>query len=184
MDKKASVEKYAETIREAGRQGVDLIVTPETGIPVYPYWRNNFGYTDPESARRWKETVVAFYDEAVRIPGPETEELGQAAKAAGLTAVIGLNEQDDRLGSRTLHNTMLFIGPDCARDLLTIRPGVQEPGSPVFRLSASQIGRRIKEAGKVAGLGDGFTGHSGRIGMARDLSAAGVELPAFMTAGR
>ena len=112
MDKKASVEKYAETIREAGRQGVDLIVTPETGIPVYPYWRNNFGYTDPESARRWKETVVAFYDEAVRIPGPETEELGRAVKAAGLTAVIGLNEQDDRPGSRTLYNTMLFIGPD------------------------------------------------------------------------
>ena len=112
MDKKASVEKYAETIREAGRQGVDLIVTPETGIPVYPYWRNNFGYTDPESARRWKETVVRFYDEAVRIPGPETEELGRAVKAAGLTAVIGLNEQDDRPGSRTLYNTMLFIGPD------------------------------------------------------------------------
>ena len=112
MDKKASVEKYAETIVEAGRQGVDLIVTPETGIPVYPYWRNNFGYTDPESARRWKETVVRFYDEAVRIPGPETEALGRAVKAAGLTAVIGLNEQDDRPGSQTLYNTMLFIGPD------------------------------------------------------------------------
>ena len=112
MDKKASVEKYAETIREAGRQGVDLIVTPETGIPVYPYWRNNFGYTDPQSARLWKETVVRFYDEAVRIPGPETDELGRAVKAAGLTAVIGLNEQDDRPGSRTLYNTMLFIGPD------------------------------------------------------------------------
>ena len=112
MDKKASVEKYAETIREAGREGVDLIVTPETGIPVYPYWRNNFGYTDPESAQLWKETVVRFYDEAVRIPGPETEELGRAVKAAGLTAVIGLNEQDDRPGSRTLYNTMLFLGPD------------------------------------------------------------------------
>lgn len=79
---------------------------------------------------------------------------------------------------------VLFIGPDCARDLLTIRPGVPEPERPVFRLSASQIGRRIKEAGKAAGLGDGFTGHSGRIGMARDLSAAGVELPALMTAVR
>ena len=50
MNKKASVEKYAECIHEAGRQGVDLVVTPETGIPSYPYWRNNFGYTTPESA--------------------------------------------------------------------------------------------------------------------------------------
>ncbi len=112
MDKKASVEKYAETLVEAGRQGVEFIVTPETGIPCYPYWRNNFGYTDPESARRWKETVVEFYDHSVRIPGPETEILGRAAKSAGLTAVIGLNEQDDRPGSRTLYNTMLFLGPD------------------------------------------------------------------------
>ena len=112
MDKKASVAKVAETIVEAGRRGVDLIVTPETGIPVYPYWRNNFGYTDPESAKLWKNTVVEFYDNAVRIPGPETEELGRAARSAGLTAVIGMNEQDDRPGSRTLYNTMLFLGRD------------------------------------------------------------------------
>lgn len=114
MDKKASVQKYADTIVEAGKQGVELLVTPETGIPGYPYWRNSFGYTDPESAKRWKQTVVEFYDQAVRIPGPETEELGRAARSAGLTAVIGLNEQDDRPGSRTLYNTMLFLGPDGA----------------------------------------------------------------------
>ena len=112
LDKKKSVEKYAETLVEAGRRGVELVVTPETGIPTYPYWRSGFGYTDPESAKPWKETVAAFYDQAVRIPGPETEELGKAARSAGLTAVIGLNEQDDRPGSRTLYNTMLFLGAD------------------------------------------------------------------------
>jgi len=112
MDKRASVEKYAEAIVEAGKQGVEFLVTPETGIPTYPYWRNNFGYTSPESAKLWTETVVAFYDQAVRIPGPETEELGRATRAARMTAVIGLNEQDDRQGSRTLYNTMLFLGPD------------------------------------------------------------------------
>ncbi len=112
MDKRASVQKYAETIVEAGRQGVEFMVTPETGIPAYPYWRNNFGYTTPESAQQWKEAVVQFYDNAVRIPGPETEELGKAARAARMTVVVGLNEQDDREGSRTLYNTMLFLGPD------------------------------------------------------------------------
>lgn len=112
LDKKRSAEKYAESLVEAGRRGVDLVVTPETGIAMYPYWRNNFGYSDPESARAWKETVAAFYDQAVRIPGPETEVLGKAARSAGLTAVIGVNEQDDRPGSRTLYNTMIFFGPD------------------------------------------------------------------------
>ena len=56
---------------------------------------------------------------------------------------------------------------------------------PVFGLSSSQIGRRVSAAAKAAGLGEGFTGHSGgRVGMAQDLAAAGVELPALMQAGR
>ena len=42
----------------------------------------------------------------------------------------------------------------------------------------------MSAAAKAAGLGEGFTGHSGRVGMAQDLSASGVELPELMTAGR
>ena len=54
----------------------------------------------------------------------------------------------------------------------------------VFGLSSSQVGRRVTAAARAAGLGDGFTGHSGRVGMAQDLAATGVDLPALMTAGR
>ena len=54
----------------------------------------------------------------------------------------------------------------------------------VFGLSASPIGRRVNATAEAVGLGDGFTGHSGRVGMAQDLAAAGVELPTLMTAGR
>ena len=42
----------------------------------------------------------------------------------------------------------------------------------------------MQAAAKAAGLGEGFTGHSGRVGMAQDLVKGGVELPALMTAGR
>ena len=56
--------------------------------------------------------------------------------------------------------------------------------APVFNLSPQQIGRRVTAAAKAAGLGEGFTGHSGRVGMAQDLVKSGVELPALMTAGR
>ena len=59
-----------------------------------------------------------------------------------------------------------------------------DPSTPIFGLSASQIGRRVNAAAKAAGLGDGFTGHSGGVCMVQDLAAAGVELPALMTAGR
>ena len=82
---------------------------------------------------------------------------------------------------------VLYIGPDAAAALVAIMPegfAVVDPSTPVFGLSASQIGRRVTAAAKAAGLGEGFTGHSGRVGMAQDLSAAGVELPELMTAGR
>ena len=55
---------------------------------------------------------------------------------------------------------------------------------PVFGLSPQQIGRRVKAAAKAAGQGEGFTGHSGRVGMAQDLASTGTEMPALMTAGR
>ncbi|RMF85382.1 MAG: carbon-nitrogen hydrolase family protein [Nitrospinota bacterium] len=109
MDKRGSIEKYCHYIEQAGREGAELVVTPETGIPTYPYWRGNFGYTDPESARAWRDTVIEFYRNAIRIPSADTDQLCKAAKSAKAYCVIGCNEQDDRPGSQTLYNTLLFI---------------------------------------------------------------------------
>ena len=82
---------------------------------------------------------------------------------------------------------VLYIGQEATQALQAIMPedaAVVDPARRVFELSASQIGRRIDAAAKAAGLGEGFTGHSGRVGMAQDLAASGVELPELMTAGR
>ena len=54
----------------------------------------------------------------------------------------------------------------------------------VFGLRPNQISRRIKLAAQAAGLGDGFSGHSPRVGMARDLARAGIEMTSLMNAGR
>ena len=76
--------------------------------------------------------------------------------------------------------TTLYLCPAAVEALLAIRPeeAVTDPAGSLFGLSASQISRRIKAAGRMAGLGDGFSAHSPRVGMAQDLSAAGAELPA------
>ena len=46
------------------------------------------------------------------------------------------------------------------------------------------ISNRITAKAKAAGLSEGFSGHSPRVGMARDLTAGGVGLAATMVAGR
>ena len=43
--------------------------------------------------------------------------------------------------------------------------------------SYGQISRRIKAATKMAGLGDGFSAHSPRVGMAQDFSPQGRNCP-------
>ncbi len=111
LDKRATIEKLAELVHEAGGNGAKLVVTPETGIPGYPYWRGSFGFTDAASAATWRETVIAYYRESVRIDrdlGP----ICKAALATGTVCVIGVSEQDDRPGSQTLFNSMVYIGKD------------------------------------------------------------------------
>ena len=78
------------------------------------------------------------------------------------------------------------VNKEAAAALRAIRPAEQllDRNARVFGLSSRQIGRRVQAAARAAGLGDGFTGHSGRVGMVQDLVKNGVELPALMAAGR
>lgn len=79
--------------------------------------------------------------------------------------------------------TVLFVSPQSMAALARTRNGAPAR-QRVFGLSPNQISLRIKQAAQAAGLGDGFSGHSPRVGMAQDLARSGVELPSLMTAGR
>ena len=81
---------------------------------------------------------------------------------------------------------VLYIGKEAAQALRAIQPTREllDPSTPVCGLTTRHIGNRVRAAAPAAGLGEGFTGHSGRVGMAQDLVKSGVELPALMTAGR
>ena len=82
-------------------------------------------------------------------------------------------------------SAVLYVGPQATEDLRRIRPEQANPRARVFKLRCGRsISNRIAAMTRVAGLGEGFSGHSPRIGMAQDLTAAGVGLPALMVAGR
>ena len=68
-------------------------------------------------------------------------------------------------------------------DLDAIRSGAGDDAS-VFSLSAAQVHRRLKGAAKAAGLGAGFSGHSGRVGMARRMTSNGAPMAVTMNQGR
>ena len=76
-----------------------------------------------------------------------------------------------------------FLSVPTMDSLRAIHAGAPDDGK-VFGLSAGGIGRRIGQAAYAAGLGEGFSGHSPRVGMARDLARTGTALTRLMTAGR
>ncbi len=51
-------------------------------------------------------------------------------------------------------------------------------------LPASRTARRIAAAAKTAGLGNGFSGHSGHVGMAQRMTRNGAPAAAVMRQGR
>ena len=104
-----------------------------------------------------------------------------------------LLEQEDGTGRLTVarsktdqegEGAVLFVSAPTMEALWAVKPDDADDAASLFGLSAEQIGRRISSAAAAAGLGEGFTGHSARVGMAQDLARSGTELPALMTAGR
>ena len=56
--------------------------------------------------------------------------------------------------------------------------------APVFGLAISQISRRVDSMAHAAGLGDGYSSHSGRVGLAIRMTRRGAPLQAVQTHGR
>ena len=80
--------------------------------------------------------------------------------------------------------TVMFVSAETMATLRVIHNGVNAP-PPGYSASVPTNSRGvIKQAAQAAGLGAGFSGHSPRVGMARDLARAGIELPRLMNAGR
>ena len=56
--------------------------------------------------------------------------------------------------------------------------------APVFGLAISQISRRVDSMAQAAGLGGGYSSHSGRVGLAIRMTRRGAPLQAVQTHGR
>ena len=81
---------------------------------------------------------------------------------------------------------VVAITPVAMRALDAIRPAGVGGEVKVFRLSESQIARRVKVIAKAAGLADWelFSGHSGRVGMARRMAQNGAPTHEIERQGR
>lgn len=103
MNREASVDKACRAIEEAGKNGAELVLFSETFIPGYPYWRGVLPIS------KWTKYMVEYQKNAVKVPSEDTKVLGDAAANANTFCAIGITELDDRVGSHTLYNSILFL---------------------------------------------------------------------------
>jgi len=106
LERGASVEKACRLIDEAASRGASLVVFPETWLPGYPIWSMFDAVFDNPRA---KKAYSRLFKNAVDVPGPAIERLGEACRKAGVFLAMGVHE---RTHSGTMYNCIVFIGKD------------------------------------------------------------------------
>ncbi|AFZ50903.1 Nit6803 family nitrilase [Dactylococcopsis salina] len=97
-----TTEKVLSTIAQMAKEGVQLIVFPETLLPYYPY------FSFVQAPVFMGKEHLKLYEEAVTIPGETIEAIQGAARSQQMVVVLGVNERD----AGSLYNTQLVIDSD------------------------------------------------------------------------
>ncbi len=111
MDREATLEKTVGLIDAAAAEGARLILFPEAFIPAYT-WGLRFGTRVGGRTVEGRKAWARYWANAVEVPGPTTEAIGQAARRAQAYVAIGVIERDQTYSRGTVYCTLLYFGPD------------------------------------------------------------------------
>lgn len=106
-DTEATVEKACNLIKRCGAEQADIVVFPEAFIGGYPKGANFNIYIGARTPAG-REEFKSYYEQAIPVPGRETDLLCEVAREAGLFVTIGVIEKD----AGTLYCTVIFLTPD------------------------------------------------------------------------
>src|SRR5438270_4666328 len=110
LDRGRTLDRLEEIAAEAARNGAELVVFPETFVPVYPSsrWAKAFAGWQNDGA---KETFARIAQNSIAVGSPAERRLGAAAKELGIWLVTGVNEvEPERPG--TIYNSLFYHAPD------------------------------------------------------------------------
>ena len=110
LDLERTLDKLEDLAAEAAGNGAELVVFPETFVPVYPSssWAKAFAGWENAGA---KETFARLAQNSVAVGGPSEQRLAACARELGIWLVTGVNEvEPERPG--TIYNALLYHAPD------------------------------------------------------------------------
>lgn len=106
-------ESLARTItlaRTAADKGADLVLFPEAFIPGYPRGFS-FGASVGDRTAEGRKLFRRYSENAITIPGPETDLLADTAAELGIHLAVGVVERDP-INAGTLYCSLLLFDPD------------------------------------------------------------------------
>ncbi|MCF2144532.1 MAG: carbon-nitrogen hydrolase family protein [Candidatus Heimdallarchaeota archaeon] len=110
MDKKACLQKVAELTKQAAEKGAELVLFPEAFIPGYPRGLT-FGTKIGSRSEEGKKDFARYWENAIELPGPDSEALGKIAKKNAVYLVVGVIERKAGFRGGTLYCTILYYSP-------------------------------------------------------------------------
>ncbi len=177
--------RLAKPQRQSGALTADVLAVIRL-TAVQPRRRGR-GLETPEQARergKFDVALVAILSDAgLRRSEASSLTWGDVQRwddGSGRIAVIRSKTDAEAVGA------VVAVTPAAMQALDAIRPVGVGGGEKVFGLSESQIARRVKAIAKAAGLADWefFSGHSGRVGMARRMAQNGAPTHEIERQGR
>lgn len=109
FNKKETLEKIQTLANQAAAENASLMLFPEVFIPGYPRGLI-FGTTVGGRTQEGRDLFLRYWENAIEVPGPETEILARIAKQTKSLLVFGVTEKDKI--SDTLYCTLLYFSPE------------------------------------------------------------------------
>ncbi len=105
LDRDASISRLEQWAAKAKAAGADLIVFGESYIPAFPLWNMLYAPIDQHAFYR------RLYDNAIEVPSPQLEQLGDIARRHRVVLSVGVTEKGtESMG--TMWNTNLLFDVD------------------------------------------------------------------------
>jgi len=110
LDREATLDRLEQLAAEAAGNGAELIVFPETFVPVYPSsrWAKAFAGWQNDGAKR---VFAQIAQNSVAVGSPAERRIGAAAKELGVWLVTGVNEVEPEQQG-TIYNSLFYHSPD------------------------------------------------------------------------
>ena len=105
FDRAGTLEKLTGLAREAAGSGAQLILFPETFVPVYPSnrWARHLAHGADGT-----KIFARLLEQSVEVPGPHAAQLAGVAREHGIWLAVGINERE----RGTIYNSMLLFAPN------------------------------------------------------------------------